>query len=629
MKLIRNKTFKKYIFAICSMGVLGATTIGCSNYLDKEPLSDYLSSNFYNNEGAIKQGANGCYQRLKMNHTSSSSSNIPLSILWDMYTPFGIERADNASIGAGTLDLRSNFTIEFIWSTLYTSVARCNTVLSGAEPYINQLNDNSKVLLAEVKVLRAHYNMQLVSLFGDVPYFTKPVTDEELRNATRQPWQEVVDAIIQDLDEAAAVLPWKSNEWGRVDKAVALGLKSRIALYAGSWNKFGHGLDAKKDAAKATEYFRISAEAAKRVIDEGGRTLAPNYNDLFTRVGQMKPEVKGENMFFMMFSDFGDKSTHYMSLGEQVRMIGQSGRFPTQQLVDTYETINGKRIDEANSGYDPKKPFVNRDPRLKYTIYTHQDTIIGNTGSNKLKFLMELYKPETKSWDAAGNEKMVTNTDYTGSVAQYGYVQSGVGYAWRKYNHFDDEGSAIPTYNIILMRYAEVLLNYAEAKIEMGEMDATVVNAIDQVRARVGMPGILQADPSRAGNEAKMRQIVRRERKVELIKESLYFFDMRRWRLGGIQNAEPTYGYPLATGVVAGQTYPDGYTQVTPDMVPSYGGTGSERDLNDVASYAAYAAKLRVRDRSRTWEDKFYLWPIPQTEINKCPWLTQNPGYGN
>ncbi|WP_262247489.1 RagB/SusD family nutrient uptake outer membrane protein [Parapedobacter soli] len=621
----RNKKVSIPVFWISVVAL--ALTSGCENYLDREPLSDYLSSNFYNNEGAIRQGANGVYQRLKMDHASSSS--IPLSVLWDMYTPFGIERADNTSIGVGNVDLRSNFTNEQTWAILYTSIARCNTVLDGAAPFYDQLNDNAKIYLAEIKTLRAHFYIQLVSLYGDVPYFPIGVTAEQLRSVERTPWNEVVDLIIADLDAAVAVLPWTALEWGRVDKSVALGLKSRIALYAGSWAKFGYGKDGATDDAKAEAYFRHAETAAKRVMDESGRSLANNFNDLFTRAGQLKADAKSETMLFMMFSDFGSKSTHYLSLGEQVRMIGQSGRFPTQQLVDTYEMANGKRIDEPGSGYDPKKPFDNRDPRLKYSIYTHHDTIIGNTGSNKQKFLMELYKPKTKAWDAEGNEREVDNADYAGAVAQYGYVQSGVGFAWKKYNHFDDEASATPTYNILIMRYAEILLNYAEAKIELGEMDATVVNAVDQVRTRVGMPGILTVDPSRNGDEAKMRQIVRRERKVEFSRESLHFFDMRRWRIGDLQNAEPTYGYPLASGVNAAQgIYPDGYEQVTPDMVPSYGPAGSERDLNDIASYQAYASKLRVRDRDRMWDDKLYLWPIPQTERNKAPWLTQNAGYG-
>jgi hypothetical protein len=621
-----NKTILKTSFAALALAVMTSMS-GCKDYLDREPLSDYLSSNFYNNEGAIKQGANGCYQMLKMNH--GNSSNIPLSILYDMYTPFGIERADNASIGVGSIDLRTNFAQETIWATLSTSVARCNSVLAGAEPFYGELNDKAKQYLAEIRVLRAYYNIHLVTLFGDIPYFEAPVTEAELKQVKRTPWETAVDAILVDLDKATANLPWVATEWGRVDKSVAFGLKARIALYAGSWNKFGFGVKAIKNPAKADQYFKIAAESSKKVIDESGRGLATNYGDLFTRAGQMKGDTKRETMMFMMFSDFGDINSHYMSLGEQVRMIGQSGRFPTQQLVDTYETSNGKRIDEAGSGYNPKTPFVNRDPRLKASIYTQGDTIIGNTGSSKLKFLMEVYNPLTKSFDASGNVKLIDNKDYTGSVAAFGYVQSGVGFAWKKYNHYDDESSAVPTYNIGIMRYAEILLTYAEAKIELAELDPTVADAIDKVRARVGMPGILVSDPSRSGNQDKLRQIVRRERKVELAKESLHFFDMRRWRIGALQNAEPTYGYPLATGVNAGANiYPNGYDQVTSDMVPSFGGAGTERDLNDIASYKAYASKLRTRDKDRRWEDKFYVWPVPQTELNKAPWLGQNDGYG-
>ncbi len=623
------KNFLKKIFnprVLAGAFILTLAT-GCSDYLDKEPMSEYLNTDFYNNEGAIKQGATGCYQRLKMNH--SSFSNIPPSVLWDCYTPFGIERADNSSIGVGNLDLRTNYTNEFIWATLYTSVARCNAVLDGAEKFYNQLNDNSHILLAEIKTLRAHFYIQLVSFYGDIPYFDKPVTDEQLKSVERTPWRTVVDNIIADLDEVAAILPWQASEFGRVDKSVALGLKARIALYAGSWCKFGFGRDGVKDEEAAKKYLTLSADAAKRVINESGRDLCSNYADLFTRAGQLTADAQKETMLYMMFSDFGDKSSHYQSLGEQCRMIGQSGRFPTQQLVDTYEMANGKRIDEAGSGYNPTKPFVSRDPRLKETIYTHHDTIIGNTGAMKMKFLMELYNPKTTSWDEKGNEKLVDNKDYAGSVAQYGYAFSGVGFAWKKYNHYDDESSAVPTYNILIMRFAEVLLTYAEAKIELNEIDATVVAAIDRVRARVGMPGILTVDPTREGNQLKMRQIVRRERKVELAKESLMLFDMRRWRVAAIQNAEPTYGYPKATGVDAAKgIYPDGYEQATPDMVPSFGTPGSDRDINDIASYAAFADKLRSRDKSRSWDDKFYLWPIPQTERNKCPWLEQNLGYG-
>jgi starch-binding outer membrane protein, SusD/RagB family len=600
--------------------VFGLTA--CDDYIDREPLSDYLSSNFYNSEGAIKQGTSGAYQSLYM-----ESSQLPFFTLYDMYTPMGIERADNASIGVNNFNLENHFIPETHWANFYKGVARANNIIAGSEPYIDGLSDKAKQYVAEVKVIRATHYHYLTSLFGDVPFFTKPATKEEEKAITRKPWKEIVDFLLNDLEVASARLPWQATELGRIDRSYALGLKARIALYAGSWCKEGFGEKGVKDAAKAADYFAIAADASNRIITQSGRGLATKFGDLFTRAGQLTPEAKKENIFALSYSDQASRKYHYQSFGEIARTVGgQSGRFPTQLLVDTYEMANGKRIDEAGSGYDPKNPFANRDPRLKMTIYTHKDNIIANNGGKKQNILMELYKPTTTFFDATGTPSTITNLDYTGSVAQYGYIQSGVGYLWKKYNFFDDEIVSEPTYNVLMMRYAEILLIYAEAKIELGQIDGSVRNAINEVRNRVGMPATTSSDPVR------LRQLVRRERKVELIREGgLHFFDMRRWRTAAIENAEKTYGYPIATGVnAATNTYPDGYTQVTPDMVPTYGAAGSDRDLNDLALYGAYGSKLRQRDADRpnNWKDKFYLWPIPQTERNKAPWLTQNDGYG-
>lgn len=616
---------KKEIIICLTLAI--ATLTSCNSYLEKEPLSDYLSSNFYNNEEAIKQGTNGAYQGIYM-----ETSQLPFCTLFDMYTPMGVERADNASIGVNNLDLTTLFTVELHWANYYRGIGRCNTILDGAEPYLPTLTDKAKQYLAEIKVLRAMHYHYLVSLYGDVPFFTKSVTPQEQTAALRKPWMEIVDVLLKDLDDAAFYLPWEATGLGRVDKSFALGLKARIALYAGSWCKEGFGKSALKNAEKAKYYFDIAAKASNKIITEGGRSLNPIYPDLFTRDGQLTSASKKENIFAMVYSDQASKKTHYQSFGETSRIFGQSGRFPTQLLVDSYEMSNGKRIDESGSGYDPKKPFISRDPRLKWTVYTHNDTVIGNTGTKKFKFLLELYNPKTKSFDATGKMTLIDNLDYSSSVAQYGYIQSGVGYSWKKYNHFDNETVYLASYNVLIMRYAEILLTYAEAKIELNEIDNSVYSAINDVRARVKMPSILTVDPTRSGNQAKMRQIVRRERKVELARESgLHFFDMRRWRTGALENAEKTYGFPLATGVDASKgIFPVGYDQVTPDMVPTYGAPGSDRDLNDFALYSAFGSKLRSRDvdRPKNWDDRYYLWPIPRTERNKAPWLTQNEGYG-
>lgn len=618
----KSRLFPLYVLSIV------VVTFSCNDYLNKEPMSQYLSSDFYNNEEAIRQGTNGAYQTLYM----QSGSILPFLALYDMYTAFGIERADNSSIGVGNINLKENFALEFQWSEFYKGIARCNTVLDGAAPFYNNLSSKAKQYLAEIKVIRAMHYHYLISLWGDIPLFDKSVSPEETKYTEIKSWQEVADKIINDIDEAEPYLPWQTDVLGRVDKSFALGLKARISLYGGSWCTIGHGKDAKKDPAKGKAYYELAAKTAKNIMDASGRSLHSKYAELFTRVGQLTPGAKKENIFSLIYSDQGVKKTHYLSFGEQCRMIGQSGRFPTQLMVDTYEMANGKRIDEAESGYNPKKPFENRDPRLKHTIYTQHDTIIGNPGGQALKFLMEIYNPQLKSFDEKNNVTLVDNKDYIGSVAPYGYIQSGVGFLWKKYNHFNDEASSQASYNILIMRYAEILLTYAEAKIELGELDASVYNAIDDVRARVGMPAIREVDPGREGNQWKMRQIVRRERMVELGKESLHFFDMRRWRIGALENAEPTYGYPYATGVDPDKKiYPDGYDQATPDMVPSYGAPGSDRDLNSLALYKAYAQKLRTRDvdRPTKWDDRYYIWPIPQTELRKAPWLTRNDGYGN
>ena len=245
MKLIKNT-----IIAFCLLVGLGS----CEDYIDKEPLSDYLSSNFFNNEAAIEQGTNGAYQSLYM-----ESSLLPFCTLYDMYTPMGIERADNSSIGVGNFNLETSFVVEAQWANFYKGVARANTVIEGSAPYIDGLSDKAKQYIAEVKTIRATHYHYLISLYGDVPFFTKSVTEEERKAIARTPWNEIADYLLQDLEEASARLPWQTNELGRIDKSYALGLKARIALYAGSWYKEGFGKNGTKDAAKAAIYFDIAA----------------------------------------------------------------------------------------------------------------------------------------------------------------------------------------------------------------------------------------------------------------------------------------------------------------------------------------------------------------------------------
>ncbi len=598
----------------------------CDDYLDREPMSDYLSGTFYNSEAAIKQGANGVYQKVYMDFNGS----IPAIVLFDMYTGMGIERNVDNSVGAGGA-MATSFIWEQLWADLYAGIARCNTVLDGAAPYMDQLQKSEKAMqyLSEIKTIRAYFYYYLIYTFGKVPFFTKSVTEADWKTATRQPIEDMLPVLFDDLDDAAKYLPWRytaSADWGRVDRSFAMGLKARIALNAGSLDINGN----------AKTYFQIARDAAKLVIDQSGRDLSSNYAALFTKAGQATENSKKENIFEIMYGGEqtdANKKYHYISWGEYSRNVGQSGRFPTQMLIDTYEMANGKRIDEAGSGYNPKKPFENRDQRLRHTIYTHGDTCIARLNmddNSKQKFILDIYFDKINYLKADGTKETKNNQDRNSSVSQYGFAESGVGYLWKKYNHYDDEPAASPTYNYVIMRFAEILLTYAEAKIELNDLDESVYSAIDRVRARAGQPSLRSVDPSRAGNQSKMRQIVRRERKVEFIDEGLHFYDMRRWKIGDLENKQPTYGYPVLANVDKLSLNIDSYALATADMVPKYGAAGSREDLNDIPDYSAFATKLRVRDKNRYWNDAFYLSPISQAELNKAPQLRpNNPGYSD
>ncbi|GAA4441559.1 RagB/SusD family nutrient uptake outer membrane protein [Ravibacter arvi] len=600
---------KLNIYAVLLQVSLAASLFSCKDLLDKEP-NDFSSGGFYKSEAAVKTGLTGVYQNLYY----FPAARLPFNVMLDHWTPMATERAENTTIGAGGSLNPDNAVIIAFWTNLFGTVARANSVLSGAEPFLSTLEGKSAQYLAETRVLRAYAYYQLIANFGDVPFFTKPVTTEEYK-VGRTDRAVVLDFILEDLEKAAADLPWITTERGRVDKAAALGLKARAALLGGSLNYGGKG----------AEYFKASAAAAKQVI--GQRALAQKYDDLFTKQGQAKADVKNETLFEIMFSDQGSQQYHWIGFGQVSRNYGQTGRHPSQILVDTYECIDGKRIDESPL-YNPKKPSLNRDPRFKSTIWMHGDTVQGNTTGNdngRIKFVLEAYNPKTSFYNFNTNQWVENvNADINSGAAWTSFVNAGMGYIWKKFSNETSESVNLQTCNVPLLRYAEVLLTYAEAKIELNELDQSVYDAIDQVRVRSGMPKV-SAD--RIGNQDKMRQLVRRERKVELIMEGLHFTDMRRWNIGDLTNAGPSYGFPIATSLDAGgNLLTGGYKDVTPDMIPNFK-LSARHDLNDVPSYEAYKEKLKVRDRNRFWNDRFNLLPVPQLEIDRNPNLKQNKDY--
>ena len=593
----------KYISAF----LLGLAFSSCSDFLDTKSPS-YDSSGIYQTEAGLRKGVVGVYNYSYMEGALTNSLHRPACVTMDNFTGLSAERAQNTTIGAGGGMTSDQANTGTYWTANYKLISRANAVLHDAKNNIDNMSLDAHRYFNEAKILRAFAYYNLTVAYGDVPFFTDPVTVDEFKVA-RTPRMNVLDFLISDLKAVAEsdILPWMSDDRGRLDRSCAYGLLARIALFAA-----GISNDNSQD------YYSIAADASNEVITKGGRRLADKFDDLFTKSGQKKDDVRSELIWELMYSETIVNNTfkyHWVALGNGPRMFAQTGQHPTGMLADTYECKDGKRIDESPL-YNPKKPWENRDPRFRSTLKMHGDTLQWYSSVDGIcKTILEAYTGQTKIYRSSNNRWLrIINPDISDANAWTSFVKNGCGYVWFKYLGGLEENTSDVTSNIAVMRYAEILLTYAEAKIELGEIDESVYSAINMVRNRSGMPDV-SAD--RKGNQWKMRQLVRRERKVELAMEGLHFADMKRWKIGDLENASPSYGTPNSTYKFDG---------MDADDIPNFK-ISDRNDLNDIGSYDDYKEKLLVRDSERHWNEHFYLWPLPQSELNKNPNLKQNPGY--
>jgi len=462
---------------------------------------------------------------------------------WDAMSDIGhvtLQWRDESIMEKGSYDATMSVVYNR-WSNAYTGIQTANIFLDKVslvkttnQPLIDRLT-------MEVRVLRAYFYINLAFLYGDVPLVTTETTLETSRTLTRTTVAQVWDFISEELTEAAAGLPNTQTEKGRITKGAALSLKARAMLYAGRYTD--------------------AAVAAKEVMDLEVYSLYPSYENLFSFAAESNSEVIIDRQYIkdVLSSNIFNLTT-LNSIWPQVNSF-----VPTKRGVDVYPMSNGKEITDLTSGFDPLDPYSNRDPRLKFSIYTLGVTLPNN----------KIYDPRPTSGtgDAIGSSE---NSTFSG-------------FNVRKY--INKEDMATPNncgINLILLRYAEVLLTYAEAKIESNSIDQSVLDAINEVRARpdVNMPAI-----TGTFTQAELRKIVRDERSVELAFEGRRYFDIRRWRI-----AET-----VIPGIIYGMTYVD------------QGGS-----LTTIALTGFNKAFDKNRD---------YLWPIPQRERELNPNLVQNPNW--
>ena len=319
---------------------------------------------------------------------------------------------------------------------------------------------------------------------------------------------------------------------------------------------------------------------------------------------------------------------------------GQSQGFPTEDLVASYECTDGKTIDQS-SLYNPTNPFVNRDPRMQGAIILPRvwdGTTVKTNGTvfNGIEFMSSkeiLFAADGKtklSTCLSEKEKTVLDTKTNKSIANQEVTNafsSRTGYCLYKY--IVEENVATPNngyQNFILCRYAEVLLTYVEASVELGQIDQTVLDALNTVRARAygnsttsgtninatNYPKIIST------NQAELRKIVRRERKVELCFEGFRMEDLKRWGLMvKTLNQRKNYGRP------------DNYTKLAATDIPAFDTDGMVTFpfADDKYGLTNEARKMRFYEQFGTIPDNFKLYPIPIGETQLNPGLEQNPGY--
>ncbi|WP_405381060.1 RagB/SusD family nutrient uptake outer membrane protein [Maribacter sp. LLG6340-A2] len=434
------------------------------------------------------------------------------------------------------------------WADYYNLIRKANSALEN----LDRLEDESfrNTLKGEAYFLRAFMYHELLRLYGikseggeptGVPLIDKSLTLEDDFAIPRASYDEIVDFIISDLDEALGLLPTVGEtDAGRATVGAANALKSRVLLYAERW----------ADAA----------EAANEVIGTD-YSLFPDYRTLFLT-------KNNEEIIYAKKFQFPDKHHHSGKSGsgwdvyntpntfKGTSDAGWGGNLPTQNFVDAYDMIDGEPQEESPL-FDPNNPFENLDPRFKATVVHDGAMFRGRE--------MELYEGGLE-----GSPDAFMNT----------------GYFLRK---FHDEDLIIYSKSSdqdwIFMRYAEVLLNYAEAQNEASGPDGTVYDAINLIRNRAGMPNL-----QTGLTKEQMRQKIRNERRIELAFEEHRFFDIRRWGIAEDLLNGPLYGMRI------------------------------EKD-GDNYTYTKFEFE------TRTFPSKLYVLPIPQNEIDKNPAAKQILGW--
>ncbi len=581
---------KKFNIKYCVFMLFLALNACKGDYLDKLPLDSITSENYWKTTSDLELYVNQFYPA---EFTVSGSDQLQNVFANDLST-------DDITYVQSDERLRGSRSVPGTGGVNYGMIRNINYFFAHYQTCEDPF-DEYKRYVGEALFFRAYAYFYFVKLYGDVQYVTKPLsTDSEELYMSRTPRNAVVDSIVADLDKAIDYLPSGNQEGGtRLSKEVALLFKSRVCLYEGTWEKYHSGDIFGVSNPNPDKYLQMAAQAAEAIMQSGNYAIYskgdPKWNYFF--FADVDYSSNPEVLFWKKY-DFSLGIGHSRQF--QIATGSGGGIGLTKSLVESYLCTDGNPISSSdgslNSLYHGDGDLIsvttNRDPRLKQTIFT------------------------------PGFPLQIRGTDTTffvrPTVNLSAHLACPTGYQldktlnWDPIHHITLETTSCGFTGWIFFRYAEALLNYAEAKAELGTLtQGDIDKSIKLLRDRVDMPNLeissIQTDPNWLfPSLSPVINEIRRERRIELVIESFRWDDIARWAAADelIVNKRPlgakfnTIDYPdLAAGDFS---LTDGYFDPLKGQLPNGYGFNLGRD---------------------------YLSPYSTEELTLNSNLVQNPGW--
>lgn len=514
------------------------------------------------------------------------------------------------------------------WENMYTRIRACNLAIERlSDPQFDNSSGIAERLIGEATFMRAYFYHQLLRNYGGVPIVDRTYGLEgEDYETSRNTYEECVNFIVSDLDNAAALLEGKSMESGRTNQAAALALKARVLTYAASdlhdiptasskssliasyGNKellgYASGDRAArwqkaKDAAQAAMQLRSGnmLDLSAPVSPEEGTT---NYiNNSLSRNGGEQELLFGR-YFINAKQEGGGRQGLYNGPNGYNNWAGNT---PVQLLIDDYEMMDGTEFDWSNPEH-AEAPYENRDPRFEASILHEGSPWKPRSTANQERDpLGQIQTGTYEVTNASGGTVTHFGLDTRNSPIE-DWNGSYTGYYVRK---FIDPDPAIVDQNTWqevpwpVLRYTEVVLNYVEACIALGQ-DEEARNWLNKIRFRVGMPAVTESGDA-------LRERYRNERRIEMAYEEQRFYDVRRWMIA------PSTLDRQANGInIVGKLKPGKSLSIY-------------RYDPEFYDYSYAVVNIDPGKENRAWLDKMYWMPIHRDEMNRNSELVQNPGY--